>query len=57
MELGGAAFSSEEVKSLADPEFGTIKHPTIGVELTGMVNRMAEKHGWDQIILWKMDLN
>ena len=51
-----SALNSDEVKALADEAFGKIEHPTIGEELTGMINKMAKKHGWDNIILWKMDL-
>ena len=38
-----------------EKEWGVIKHPTIE-ELALMVLSQADRQGWDNIVLWKMDL-
>ena len=51
----GTPLNNTEVKNLFDENFGNIHHPTI-VEIARMINDVATKEGWENIILWKMDL-
>ena len=54
-EDDGLALNSEEVAEQVNGLWGEIKHPTVSA-LADMVLRVAGTHGWDDIILWKMDL-
>jgi hypothetical protein len=47
--------NSDKAKDLCEEKWGAIDHPTLD-RLVTMVLRMAEKHGWANIVLWKMDL-
>jgi hypothetical protein len=52
-------YYSEERQQLSascEELYGSIKHPTLAA-LMRMVEEMALLHGWDNISLWKMDLN
>ncbi|MEI8301616.1 MAG: hypothetical protein WCG10_08435, partial [Chlamydiota bacterium] len=51
----GTPLNSHEVKEMFDENFGTIHHPTI-VEISRMIYQEAERIGWENAILWKMDL-
>jgi hypothetical protein len=44
-----------EVNSACEALYGSIQHPTL-TELMLMVLSVAEEHGWENISLWKMDL-
>lgn len=54
-EESGNPLNSEVVKQMVDERWGVITHPTIE-RLVAMVLRVAEEEGWDNIILYKMDL-
>lgn len=43
------------VQNRVREEWGDIEHPTLA-ELMLMVLRMADRHGWESLVLWKMDL-
>lgn len=43
-------------KELCIDRWGKATHPTI-TQICTMVCGMAEKHGWDKIVLWKTDLS
>jgi hypothetical protein len=47
--------NSERVKALVSDRWGPIEHPTLRA-LSEMVVRQAERVGWDNLVLWKMDL-
>ena len=51
----GTPLNSIEVKILFDENFGNIHHPTI-VEIAQMICDVASVEGWENIVLWKMDL-
>ena len=51
----GHSLNSSWVKDHIDSLWGTIQHPTVQ-RLTSMVISHASRVGWDQLILWKMDL-
>jgi hypothetical protein len=51
----GHALNGPEVKRLVEEKWGVIKHPTID-RLVQMFYRVAERIGWDNVMLWKMDL-
>ena len=51
----GTPLNSAEVKILFDENFGNIHHPTIA-EIAIMICDVSKVVGWDDIILWKMDL-
>ena len=51
----GTPLNSQEVKEMFDKNFGNIHHPTI-VDISRMIYDEAEKIGWENAILWKMDL-
>lgn len=42
-------------KAALESEWGTIHHPTL-TALMRMVLSMAARHGWDDLLLWKKDL-
>ena len=54
-EEWGHPLNGIEVKRLVDGMWGPIKHPTID-SLVGMVCRVAERVGWNNVVLWKIDL-
>ena len=43
------------VSTLCEEHYGTIRHPTLH-SLANMVLIEVEQHGWDDVMLWKMDL-
>ena len=43
------------VTSACESAYGTIQHPTL-CDLALMVLLTADQHGWDDLMLWKMDL-
>lgn len=43
------------VNAACERLYGRIVHPTLG-DLMRMITAMAHDHGWDNITLWKMDL-
>ena len=51
----GTPLNSLDVKEMFDKNFGNIHHPTI-IEIARMVFDEAERIGWSNAILWKMDL-
>ena len=51
----GSPLNSEEAKRLAEERWGPITHPTLK-DLMGMVTEAAEKYGWEDIVIWKMDI-
>jgi len=51
----GTPLNSYEVKEMFDKNFGNIHHPTI-VDIARMVFTEAERIGWENAILWKVDL-
>ena len=54
-EGDGFALNSDEVAEKVKEKWGEIKHPTVKA-LADMVLRVTERHGWDEVVLWKMDL-
>jgi hypothetical protein len=52
---GATPDEKAEVNSACDAMYGPIKHPTLH-ELMLMVLAVADEHGWENISLWKMDL-
>jgi len=46
----------DDVRSQVEAEWGPIHHPTIE-DIATMVLIMADRHGWDNIELWKVDLS
>jgi len=54
-EESGQPLNSDEVKAMIDDRWGQITHPTIN-RLAQMILRVAATHGWDKILLYKMDL-
>jgi hypothetical protein len=54
--LNGLEKRGKELLRMQVEEFwGSIRHPTLP-DIAQMVLRAAAEHGWDNIILWKMDL-
>lgn len=51
----GMPLNGKEVKQMVEELWGPIKHPTI-TTLVQKLYRVAEEVGWDNAILWKMDL-
>jgi hypothetical protein len=51
----GTPLNSLDVKEMFDKNFGNIHHPTI-IEIARIVFDEAERIGWSNAILWKMDL-
>lgn len=49
------SLNSDRMKVLCEEKWGRIDHPTLD-RLVNMVLAMAEEHGWENIVLWKMDL-
>lgn len=52
---GTCALNSIDLHGAIEELWGPIKHPTLE-EICLMILRAAERHGWDHIELWKMDL-
>ena len=52
---GATSVDRFAVTSACEAAYGEIKHPTLS-ELALMVLAMADRHGWDDLVLWKMDL-
>jgi hypothetical protein len=44
-----------EVKALSAVCWGELVHPTLS-DILSMIAREADSHGWDNLVLWKMDL-
>ena len=51
----GCPLNGTEVKLKVDSMWGSIKHPTVE-SLVRMVSRVADRVGWDKVVLWKIDL-
>ena len=51
---GGYSLNSEAVRLKAAARWGAIKNPTVE-EIAQMVLKAADEHGWDNIVVWKMD--
>lgn len=51
----GQPLNSDEVKTMVDDRWGRITHPTIS-RLVNMILRVADRHGWDRVVIYKMDL-
>jgi hypothetical protein len=47
--------SDKEAQSEVKKMWGNILHPTLQ-DLAVMINNQAQRHGWSNIMLWKMDL-
>lgn len=45
----------DELRANLEAQWGQIRHPTLPA-LMQMVLQAAERHGWDDIVLWKKDL-
>ena len=43
------------MKQLVNERWGVIHHPTL-VEIARMVHTVGDECGWDDIVIWKMDL-
>jgi hypothetical protein len=54
-EEGTSPLNSERVKELVKEMWGDIEHPTVEI-LSAMVQRQAVRVGWENLMLWKMDL-
>jgi hypothetical protein len=54
-EGDGCPLNSDRVKALVSDLWGPIEHPTLR-GLSEMVMRQVERVGWDNLVLWKMDL-
>ena len=54
-EEGKDSLNSDEATEAAKEKYGEIRHPTID-NIIRMIIKMAELHGWDNIVLWKMDV-
>ena len=54
-EGNSCPLNCERVKELVTELWGPIEHPTVK-KLAAMVIRQAERVGWDNLVLWKMDL-
>ena len=52
---GSAKLNTKHVKNLVQTMWGDIRHPTI-IDLVEMVLVQVDRYGWDDVILWKMDL-
>lgn len=51
----GVALNSAAVKEMCIQKWGNIHHPTV-TSLSALVLRQAARVGWDNLVLWKMDL-
>ena len=51
----GHSLNGPWVKSQVDTLWGPIQHPTVD-RLASMVLAQAARYGWDNLVLWKMDL-
>ena len=54
-DIGGYALNCDEVADICTERYGEIKHPTL-TQLADMVKAEAATHGFDDLVLWKMDL-
>ena len=54
-EHGGEALNGKEVKEKIRQIYGEIFHPTLS-SLTDMVKEVSDELGWDNTVLWKIDL-
>ena len=54
-EHGGEALNGKEVKEKIRQKYGEILHPTLST-LTDMVKEVSDEVGWDNTVLWKIDL-
>ena len=52
---GSFPLNSDRVKELVDERWGGIEHPTLN-SLCEMVQRHVDRHGWEDAVMWKMDL-
>ena len=54
-EHGGQPLNGKEVKEMIRQKYGEIYHPTLS-SLTDMVRTVSDSAGWDETVLWKIDL-
>ena len=54
-EEGSHPLNSWAVKQLVNERWGVIHHPTL-IEIARMVHTVGDECGWDDIVIWKMDL-
>ena len=52
---GKTTQGKEAIRAQLREEWGEIHHPTVD-ELVNMVLSLADEHGWENIVLWKLDL-
>ena len=52
---GSAKLNTKSVKEQVKIMWGEIRHPSIG-DLVEMILVQVDRYGWDNVVLWKMDL-
>jgi hypothetical protein len=52
---GKAKVGKTILRALVEKRWGKIRHPTL-IAICHMILQKADQYGWDEIILWKMDL-
>lgn len=53
--LEGSALNSDSVRAMVTAKWGEIHHPTLD-DLVLMILRISDRHGKENVVMWKMDL-